>query len=373
MIRAKKSLKGTINVGTKIVYPDLIDLDVTPTKETQSFNHDGVYGYDKVNVNPIPDEYIIPDGTLDITENGTHDVKLFSRVRSAVYPAPNLQDKSVEITENKTTNIVADDGFDGLGNVEVVTNIPVGTPPPTKGLVIDEFDADGYVIKMTLVGFDTIPNDLLNVSSNNSMFNTRINEIAIKGNPTSIGQGAFNSSKMKKTNIPDSVKTIANYTYSGCQYLNLEKLPDNLTSIGREAFYELGFWVSDGIGLKTIPDGVTELQEATFRRCTNLRQISMRNVKTIYSSYGNGGCFANTGLYGIWIGSAIQTIQPYAFAGCTYVKKFFIDLPRATVEAMANYNVKFSNNTISADKIICNDDEEFMTKEEFDSIDWSTQ
>ena len=153
MIKAKKSLtgsingkaqlKGTINVGTKMVYPDLIDLDVTPTKEIQEFNHIGEYGYDNVKVNAIPDEYIIPDGTLDITENGTHDVKLFSRVRSAVYPAPNLQDKSVEIIENKTTNIVADDCFDGLGNVEIVTNIPTGDGTSIKYFTIDDFKQKG--------------------------------------------------------------------------------------------------------------------------------------------------------------------------------------------------------------------------------------
>lgn len=37
-----------------------------------------------------------------------------------------LQDKSIEITENGTTNIVADEGYDGLNNVEVVTNVSGG-------------------------------------------------------------------------------------------------------------------------------------------------------------------------------------------------------------------------------------------------------
>ena len=283
-----------------------------------------------------------------------------------------LQDKDVTILKNGTQTIVPDIGFDGLTSVHVTTSVPMTGETITKGLIIDEVDNDGYVIKMTLIGFDQIPVDILNVGGNNNLFNKSINEIVISGNPTSIGQGAFNSSKMKKTNIPDSVTAIGNYTFANCQYLNLEKLPDNLTTIGKEAFYELGFHISEGLGIKTIPDGVTELQEATFRRCTNLRQISMRNVVTIYSSYGNGGCFANAGLRGIWIGSAIRTIQPYAFINCTQVKKFFIDLPRATVEGMANYNVTFSNGSISADKIICNDDPGFITKEEFDAIDWST-
>lgn len=35
----------------------------------------------------------------------------------------NLQDKSVEITENSTTNVVADEGYDGLNSVEVNVNV----------------------------------------------------------------------------------------------------------------------------------------------------------------------------------------------------------------------------------------------------------
>lgn len=36
---------------------------------------------------------------------------------------PILQDKSIEITENGTTNIVADEGYDGLNNVDVTVNV----------------------------------------------------------------------------------------------------------------------------------------------------------------------------------------------------------------------------------------------------------
>lgn len=39
---------------------------------------------------------------------------------------PILQDKSVEITENGTTTITADSGYNGLNNVEVTTNVAGG-------------------------------------------------------------------------------------------------------------------------------------------------------------------------------------------------------------------------------------------------------
>lgn len=39
---------------------------------------------------------------------------------------PNLQDKSIEITENGTTSVSADEGFDGLGILNVLTNVNTG-------------------------------------------------------------------------------------------------------------------------------------------------------------------------------------------------------------------------------------------------------
>lgn len=35
----------------------------------------------------------------------------------------NLQNKEITITENTTTNVVADNGYDGLGSVNIITNI----------------------------------------------------------------------------------------------------------------------------------------------------------------------------------------------------------------------------------------------------------
>lgn len=74
----KKNIK--IKLGGTSVYPDLENIEITPSKEIQEFNHSERYGYDKVTVLPIPEEYIIPTGTLDITENGEHNVKTYEKV-----------------------------------------------------------------------------------------------------------------------------------------------------------------------------------------------------------------------------------------------------------------------------------------------------
>lgn len=62
-----------VNVPSK--EPVLQEKTATPTKETQEITPDEGYdGIDKMTINPIPEEYIIPEGTLEIRTNGKHDV-----------------------------------------------------------------------------------------------------------------------------------------------------------------------------------------------------------------------------------------------------------------------------------------------------------
>ena len=75
--------------------PDNIIIEGEPITDSilieQTFDENGVYpasdegadGYSKVTVNVpnvIPDGYIVPTGTLEITENGTHDVTEYANV-----------------------------------------------------------------------------------------------------------------------------------------------------------------------------------------------------------------------------------------------------------------------------------------------------
>ena len=129
----------SLDTAIKKVEPPLENLEVTPTKEQQVFNHEDSYGYDNVTVNPIPSEYIIPDGTLDVSENGDVDVTMFRKARVGVYIPPKLQEKSIEITENGEKSIVPDDGFDGLSSVEITANIEGGAIPK------DQYVQDGLI------------------------------------------------------------------------------------------------------------------------------------------------------------------------------------------------------------------------------------
>lgn len=76
-------------------------------------------------VGAIPSDYVKPSGTLQITDNGTKDVTNYKNVNVNV--APNLEQKTVTITENGTTEVTPTAGKDGMSKVTVTTNVPTAS------------------------------------------------------------------------------------------------------------------------------------------------------------------------------------------------------------------------------------------------------
>lgn len=348
-----------------------------------------------------------------------------------------LQSKEIIITENGTQTITPDEGYDGLSDVGITTNVSGGGTVPEKGFVPTEWDSDGYVISgdyygdsvltccfgMADVGdyanifknilsvnfkddIKVIPNycfkscvklSLTELPSNvNSIGdyafayckNLALTELPIGitsiGNNafeecsslileslpsgiTSIGSSAFiNCSKLALTSLPDSLTSIGNYAFRYCSKLALTSLPDSLTSIGLYAFYNC-----QNIAITSLPDSLTSVSDACFYGCYNIKKISMNNVTKTGSTYMNGAAFGNcNALKQVWIGSSITPsgLGQYSFNGCSNLEKMYINLPRATVEAFANYQYAFMNDTTKTGIIVCNDDEGFITKEEFDAL-----
>ena len=113
-----------IKMKCNIEFPDVIlanlqEKEVTPTKEQQEIVPDKNYdGLSKVIIKPIPDEYIIPSGDLEISQNGTYDVTNYASANVNV-PEKVLGTKT--ITSNGIYK-ATDDNLDGYNEVKVETS-----------------------------------------------------------------------------------------------------------------------------------------------------------------------------------------------------------------------------------------------------------
>lgn len=266
---------------------------------------------------------------------------------------PNLQTKSVTITENTTTNIQPDTGYDGLSAVNVTTNVS-GGDTPTKGAIFSDYDNDGYPHTATIIGITTIPTGFLYTYSASNSCTGHIENLILPNNLTQINEYAFYNMRSEK----------------------ISNLPNTVTSIGSNAFYS-----NYKLAIKTIPETITLITQRSFQYCTSLTQLSM-NVTTIEgSATGNPAFLGCTNIVAIWLGdkftnsgSGYSGNYGLYIGGTNKLARIYINKPRATVESLPGYNYGFQGNTSQSakDKIICNDDTGWLTKEQFDAIDWET-
>ena len=109
---------------------------VTPSTSQQTLHTDGLLMTDDVTVNPIPQEYIVPSGTVNITENGTVNVRQYASANVNV--EPNLQKKSVIYTPSTKPieDTVTPDKYDGLSEVNVTVEAMPGGSATTPATTI---------------------------------------------------------------------------------------------------------------------------------------------------------------------------------------------------------------------------------------------
>ena len=70
---------------------------------------------------------------------------------------------------------------------------------------------------------------------------TKLEQVVLPNTITNIGSNAFHGCKsLKKVNLPDGICKIKDGTFNGCQSLEEIKIPDSVTHIGKMAFYQCG-------------------------------------------------------------------------------------------------------------------------------------
>lgn len=144
----------------------------------------------------------------------------------------------------------------------------------------------------------TLPDSVENIQANAFNGCTALKSVNVSEknkNYTSISGILFNKDKSeiikyppalsgKVYSVPDGVKIIGDYAFSGCMNLNEINLPDSVTDIGTEAFSEC-----KKIPEIKIPYRVKRIGNSAFKNCTGLLTINIPKSLTKIGSYAFSG------------------------------------------------------------------------------------
>lgn len=254
--------------GTEPANPVIKPLSVTENGTYTAPN--GVDGYSPIEVNvPIPNGYIKPSGTLNITKNGTYDV---TEKASAVVSIPEreivLQNKTIE--ENGTYS--ADNGYDGLG--QVIVNV----------------EASG--------GEENQLDEILNGTI--TAINSNVAKI--------ISYGCYGIRSLTSVNLPEC-NSIGSYAFRGCDYLATINAP-KVTSLGSYGFFgtkitKIVFPVAASVpsncfyscsALTKADFGVAKsIAASSFYGCSNLEALILRKSDAI-CTLSNTNAISSSGI-----------------------------------------------------------------------------
>lgn len=272
------------------VIPKLQEKGVAPTKEFQSIIADeGYEGLSKVDIFPITEEYIIPEGEQEITQNGVFNVREYEKVNVNVKTevAPKLQDKFV-IPTKEFQSIVPDEGYDGLSNVDIVP-IPDEYIIPTGELIIYESGEYDVKEKEKVIVRTVTPSGTLNITEN-GIHHVSEYEFVNVNTGTEI-DGLLDGNITNLYN--NSVTEIRAYACYYIKNLITVDLPE-VISIGMNAFgnctnlinvslpklsYFSSTNVFNGCSSLTKLDfpKLSKIQSASFNNCTSLTTVVLRN------------------------------------------------------------------------------------------------
>ncbi|MBR4949879.1 MAG: leucine-rich repeat protein, partial [Clostridia bacterium] len=132
---------------------------------------------------------------------------------------------------------------------------------------------------------------------------------AIPDSVTSIVDWAFGGCDgLTSITIPNSVTSIGEWTFSDCSNLTSITIPTSVTSIGIRAFS-----FCSSLTNITIPNSVTSIREGAFEFCSSLTSITIPNHVT---SISDGAFYNCSGLTSITIPDSVTSIGNSAFKYC---------------------------------------------------------
>ena len=138
---------------------------------------------------------------------------------------------------------------------------------------------------------------------------SRLESIEIPESVTEIGSHTFSNTKLESIRVPDTVTDMGDHVFSGCTELKEVTLPNIRQNIVAGMFE--GCTSLEKI---VLPETVTAIRESAFKNCTSLKDITWSKAPEIIESYAFQNCSALTD---VTIPDSVKSIGYGVFSDCS--------------------------------------------------------
>ena len=142
-----------------------------------------------------------------------------------------------------------------------------------------------------------------------------LSSIALPDSVTEIERNAFFETGLRNIQLPEKLTLIGGGAFCNCKNLKQVQLPPQLKELGEGAFFNC-----ENLAQIQLPSQLNKLGGDAFRDCTSLDKIDIpAGLKQIES-----GTFCNTGLTSVTLHEGLTKIEDWAFHDCLKLKKIRI-------------------------------------------------
>ena len=148
-----------------------------------------------------------------------------------------------------------------------------------------------------------------------------LSSIALPDSVTEIERNAFFETGLRNIQLPEKLTLIGAYAFCNCKNLEQVQLPSQLKELGNGAFGSC-----ENLTQIQLPSQLNKLGTDAFRDCTSLDKIDIpAGLKQIESA-----TFCNTGLTSVTLHEGLTKIEDWAFHDCLKLKK--IRIPKSVTD-----------------------------------------
>lgn len=245
----------------------------------------------------------------------------------------NYFDGKLEIPQTIKGRLVSQIGPWAFANNSAITDLEL--PPYLKEIGYNAFQ-NNINLKNLKFKKDSKDNNYLTTIGNAVFYNcTSLSSLSIPDNVVSIGYNAFeNCDGFTSVNFSQNSKlsVINNSAFAGCSQILALFLPTSVKTIGALAFKDC----SKMLSLKFLQgeSKLTDIGNSAFDGCTSLGLLKLpKSLKNIGAYAFNSCSYINN----VTLSDNVTSIGAYAFAGCTKLT-IFTSLPSALNGWASNWN-----------------------------------